>query len=172
MGGAADFRYLIATYESEVQKTASVWRCFTDEELGYRPHPKSQSVLEEFRHELLSQRRFFAEFLGSPEPGAGAVPPQEQSVGAYVARLFDLARPRVGYLAGQPAEWWMEESAFFDVVRQHAWILVRRILHSAHHRTQLTVYLRMLDKPVPSVYGPTADVTWAGADPTLGVPPG
>ncbi len=29
--------------------------------------------------------------------------------------------------------------------------------HLAHHRGQLTVYLRLNDEPVPSVYGPTAD---------------
>jgi hypothetical protein len=29
----------------------------------------------------------------------------------------------------------------------------RRVLHTCHHRTQLTVYLRLLNKPVPSVYG-------------------
>ena len=29
--------------------------------------------------------------------------------------------------------------------------------HLAHHRGQLTVYLRLLGVPVPSVYGPTAD---------------
>jgi len=43
------------------------------------------------------------------------------------------------------------------------------VLHTAHHRTQLTVYLRLLGKAVPATYGPTADVTWAGADPTLSV---
>lgn len=32
--------------------------------------------------------------------------------------------------------------------------------HLAHHRGQLTVYLRLLDVPVPSVYGPTADEKW------------
>ena len=30
-------------------------------------------------------------------------------------------------------------------------------LHSAHHRGQMTVYLRLLGAKVPSVYGPTAD---------------
>jgi uncharacterized damage-inducible protein DinB len=30
-------------------------------------------------------------------------------------------------------------------------------LHSAHHRGQMTVYLRLLGSRVPSVYGPTAD---------------
>ena len=32
--------------------------------------------------------------------------------------------------------------------------------HLIHHRGQLTVYLRLLDVPVPSMYGPTADEPW------------
>ena len=32
--------------------------------------------------------------------------------------------------------------------------------HLAHHRGQLTVYLRLNEKPVPSIYGPTADEGW------------
>jgi uncharacterized damage-inducible protein DinB len=32
--------------------------------------------------------------------------------------------------------------------------------HLAHHRGQLTVYLRLNDTPVPSIYGPTADESW------------
>ena len=35
--------------------------------------------------------------------------------------------------------------------------------HLIHHRGQLTVYLRLLDVPVPSIYGPTADEPWGGA---------
>jgi uncharacterized damage-inducible protein DinB len=34
--------------------------------------------------------------------------------------------------------------------------------HLAHHRGQLTVYLRLNDQPVPSIYGPTADEGWGG----------
>lgn len=40
-----------------------------------------------------------------------------------------------------------------EVVRQN-------ISHLSHHRGQLTVYLRLLDVPVPSIYGPTADEGW------------
>ena len=40
-----------------------------------------------------------------------------------------------------------------EVVRQH-------LSHLAHHRGQLTVYLRLLDVPLPSIYGPTADEKW------------
>ena len=35
--------------------------------------------------------------------------------------------------------------------------------HLIHHRGQLTVYLRLVDVPVPSIYGPTADEPWGGA---------
>lgn len=34
--------------------------------------------------------------------------------------------------------------------------------HLAHHRGQLTVYLRLNDQPIPSIYGPTADEGWGG----------
>lgn len=36
-------------------------------------------------------------------------------------------------------------------------VLRDTLMHLAHHRGQLTVYLRMNGAPVPSVYGPTAD---------------
>jgi uncharacterized damage-inducible protein DinB len=36
-------------------------------------------------------------------------------------------------------------------------VLRQTISHLSHHRGQLTVYLRMLDVPIPSIYGPTAD---------------
>ncbi|HEX8253554.1 MAG TPA: DinB family protein [Thermoanaerobaculia bacterium] len=36
------------------------------------------------------------------------------------------------------------------------------LAHLAHHRGQLTVYLRLNDQPVPSIYGPTADEGWQG----------
>lgn len=34
------------------------------------------------------------------------------------------------------------------------------IAHLAHHRGQLSVYLRLNDQPLPSIYGPTADESW------------
>jgi uncharacterized damage-inducible protein DinB len=43
--------------------------------------------------------------------------------------------------------WTQERGA---VVRTH-------FNHIFHHRGQLTVYLRLIDVPVPSIYGPTAD---------------
>jgi uncharacterized damage-inducible protein DinB len=39
-------------------------------------------------------------------------------------------------------------------------VIRQTISHLSHHRGQLTVYLRMRDVPVPSIYGPTADEPW------------
>jgi hypothetical protein len=83
-------------------------------------------------------------------------------------RCSGSSGPRLEYLAEEDDAWWIEIRPFFDVQRQRIWIFWRRVLHSAHHRTQLAVYLRLLGKPVVSTYGPTADVTWTGTDPTLG----
>ena len=60
-------------------------------------------------------------------------------------------------MRSKPDEWWRETTIFFDVMRTRAWVVTRRITHSTHHRGQLVVYLRLLDLPQPSVYGPTAD---------------
>lgn len=162
-------QHLVDVYASEINKTASVWRAFDDGVIEYRPHPRSTSVGDIVKHELLSGRRFFGEFLGLPEPDAAAVVPNPIAVEACVRRLGDLAQARLSRLANAPAPWWSETVPFFDVERARVWVFWRRVLHSAHHRTQLTVYLRLLDRPVPAIYGPTADVNWTGADPTRSV---
>jgi uncharacterized damage-inducible protein DinB len=163
------YQHLLDVYASEINKTASVWRGFDDTMLAYRPHPKSTTVGDIFKHELLSGRRFFGEFLGLPEPDAAAVVPNPIAVETSVAKLGDLARARLPHLARASRAWWDTPVRFFDVERPRVWVFWRRVLHTAHHRTQLTVYLRLLDRPVPPIYGPTADVRWSGADPTQSV---
>lgn len=160
---------MLDTYASETNKTCAVWLCFADADLAYAPHPRASSVATVLKHQLLSERRFFAEFLGTAEPPAEAVLPASVNVEACRLRFVELARPRLALLAAQGEAWWLERVPFFDVVRERAWIFWRRVLHSAHHRTQLTVYLRLLDRPVAPTYGPTADVSWTGADPTNSV---
>jgi hypothetical protein len=160
------FQHLLGTYASETNKVASVWREVTPEALSFRPHPRSSTVEEIMKHQLLSERRFFLEFLGSPEPPPHQVLPEPPTPGNYVERMAQLALPRLAYLAPKEEGWWLEMVPFFEVRRQRIWIFWRSLLHTAHHRSQLAVCLRLLGKRVPSTYGPTADVTWAGADPT------
>ncbi|MEO7039745.1 MAG: DinB family protein [Gemmatimonadaceae bacterium] len=160
------YQHMLDTYASETNKVASVWREFRDDDLGYRPHPRSTSVGDIFRHQLLSERRFFGEFIGTREPAATEVLPPELRVQTAIDRLTELAFERFVELASQREDWWLARVPFFEVERERIWIFWRRILHTAHHRTQLTVYLRMMNRNVPPTYGPTADVKWDGADPT------
>jgi uncharacterized damage-inducible protein DinB len=162
------FQHLLDTYASETNKTAAVWRVLRDDQLGFRPHPRSSSVRDLLVHQVLSERRFFAEFIGLAEPAAGELlPPGDAApVEAYVARYVALARARLEALALGDQPFWLAPVPFFDVERERIWVFWRRVLHTAHHRAQLGVYLRLLGHEVPATYGPTADVTWRGADPT------
>ena len=168
---AADpaFQHMLDTYVSETNKVVSVWREFRDDDLDYRPHPRSTNVGDIFKHQLLSERRFFGEFIGAHEPAPAEVLPAEMTAAHATERLVQLATARLDFLAQQRAEWWLVRVPFFEVERERIWIFWRRVLHTAHHRTQLTVYLRMLNRSVPPTYGPTADVKWDGADPTNSV---
>jgi len=160
------FQHLVDIYAGEINKVAHLWGLFGVPDLGFRPHPRSSTVGEILKHELLSARRFFGEFLGSSEPPAGEVLPKEETPLAYRLRMVELARARLTYIASRTEPWWLERARFFDVTRERIWIFWRRVLHTAHHRTQLGVYLRLLGKPLPPTYGPTADASWTGADPT------
>jgi uncharacterized damage-inducible protein DinB len=169
---AADpvFQHLLDTYASETSKVVSVWRQFAPEDMSFKPAERSATVLEIMKHQLLSERRFFAEFIGLVgEPEAAALLPPELTPSAFCRRHEELCRPRLERMAGRDQKWWLEVVPFFDVQRQRIWVFWRRVLHTTHHRTQLSVFLRLLGKPVPSSYGPTADVTWKGADPTRNV---
>ena len=163
------WQHVLDTYASEINKVYTVWLDFQSSDLSFRSHEKSSSVAEILKHQLLSERRFFGEFLGTPEPPADQVLPAQVDAESCAKRLVELGRGRLDFLAAQSTEWWLETVKFFDVERERIWVFWRRVLHTAHHRTQLTVYARLMDMKVQPTYGPTADVTWSGADPTLTV---
>jgi uncharacterized damage-inducible protein DinB len=168
---AADptFQHVVVTYASETNKTASVWRAVPDDLLDYRPHEKTNPVRTILVHQLLSERRFFAEFVGTAEPPVEEVLPagDRPAVAAYLAKYVGLARGRLPQLARGTAAWWLEERPFFGgLQRQRVWTFWRRVLHTCHHRTQVQTWLRLAGRPVPAIYGPSGDVTWDGADPT------
>ncbi len=163
------FQHLLDTYVSESNKVVSTWREFQDSDLDYRPHARSSTVRAILKHQLLSERRFFAQFLVTPEVAADMVLPEHFALANAQSTFVASVRERLGFLAVQSDEWWLEVVPFFDVRRERLWIFWRRVLHTAHHRTQLTVYLRLLDRSLPAIYGPSADVNWEGADPTQSV---
>lgn len=162
-------QHMLDTYASETSKTAGVWSELTDAQLEFRPHARSSTVRQILAHQILSERRFFAEFVGLVEPAVETLLPAGEAPGvaAYVGRFVALSRARLAPLAAGDEAFWLADVPFFDVRRQRIWVFWRRVLHTAHHRAQVGVYLRLLEDRVPPTYGPTADVTWRGADPTV-----
>jgi uncharacterized damage-inducible protein DinB len=150
--GAFDF--LLDAYETEVLKTTGIWLAFPEGSLTFRPAPKSRSVLEQMEHQVQSEGRWMATMLGID---TGDPNPAEKTCRGYVEQYRGDALRRLEILRSKPENWWRETAPFFDVPRSHAWIFLRRLNHSTHHRGQLIVYLRILGLRVPSVYGPTAD---------------
>jgi uncharacterized damage-inducible protein DinB len=162
-------QHLVDTYASETNKLGALWRELRDDHLEFRLHPRSSSIRQILVHQILSERRFFAEFIGLAEPPVESLlpPGDPPPVRTYLERGIALARARLAPLADTDETFWLAEVPFFDVKRQRIWVFWRRVLHTAHHRAQLGDCLRLLNVRVPATYGPTADVTWTGADPTF-----
>ena len=150
--------YLIDTYATERLKTLGVWSQFAGLDLHRRPRAgdrRGRSLLEQMVHQCLSENGWFCKMLGID---VGAPPlPEEETVAAFVDRYAEDSLRREDALRQQPGSWWEEDVAFFEVMRSRAWVMVRRIAHTAHHRGQQTALLRMLGRSLYSTYGPTAD---------------
>jgi uncharacterized damage-inducible protein DinB len=151
---AGAYSFLTDTYETEILKTLGIWAAFPAETVGFRPAPKSRSVLEQMDHQVQSEGRWMKDMFGID---TGEFAPAERTREGYIGKYRADAARRLEVLRGKGDDWWLESARFFDVDRSRAWIFTRRLNHSTHHRGQLIVYLRLLGARVPSVYGPTAD---------------
>jgi uncharacterized damage-inducible protein DinB len=152
------YQFLVETYETEIVKVVSVWSMFTDDDLAVRPNPsdlRGRSVHEHMVHQCVSEDLWFRNILGI-EVGVPALPALETRL-EFMKRYAECARQRLQALREKPEEWWEEIVNFFEVRRSRAWVMTRRIAHTAQHRGQLQAMLRMLDREIHSTYGPTAD---------------
>ncbi len=147
--------FLLPTYETERLKTLTAWSLFADTDLGFRPAELARTPLEHFVHQCVSEDGWMRNML-AVEPKLPALPKNEDRL-SFLEHYAAVSKERQSILGARPPEWWGEETAFFDTRRSHAWIFVRRLTHSAHHRGQLTTLLRLIGKPLYSTYGPTAD---------------
>jgi len=149
------YLFLTETYETERQKILGAWAMFRDEEMPWRPERRARSVHEQMVHQCVSEDNWMKNFLGIDlsEPALPVLETRRELIKKYAA----ASSLRLTKLQSMPDSWFEEGVPFFDVERSRAWILVRRVAHSAHHRGQLTAYLRMLGHQLYSTYGPTAD---------------
>jgi uncharacterized damage-inducible protein DinB len=149
------FAFLVDTYRTERLKTLSVWSQVPDARMRFRPEPRARSPLEHMVHQCVSEDNWMRSMLGiaSDRP---ALPAQETRL-AFLEHYAACSTERLDALARQPDTWFEEPAQFFGAPRTRAWILTRRFTHSAHHRGQLTSYLRLWGDALYSTYGPTAD---------------
>jgi len=149
------FAFFADTYATERLKILSVWSQIPDEQMRFRPEPRARTPLEHMVHQCMSEDAWMKTMLGI-DVGKAVLPADERRQ-AFIAHYADASAARLDVLRQKSDAWFQEPTQFFDVARSRAWVLVRRLTHSAHHRGQLTAYIRMWGQPLFSTYGPTAD---------------
>jgi uncharacterized damage-inducible protein DinB len=136
---------------------------------GFRPHPKSMTLGRLANH-LASVPAWLVQAMESTQrrfvdPEDATRAPLAAETPEAVLDLFDRSvRAARAALAGASdadlEDPWTGRShdgrELFTLPRR---VVYQRFIldHMIHHRAQLTVYLRLLDLPVPALYGPTAD---------------
>jgi hypothetical protein len=95
------FQHVLTTYASEANKTASMWRAVPDAMLDFQPHEKTNPIRTILVHQLLSERRFFAQFVGTQEPPVEELLPagEKPIVQAYIDKYIWLVKQRLPQLA-------------------------------------------------------------------------
>ena len=152
------YAFLTETYATERIKVLSVWSEFRDADLPVRPRAadsRGRSVHEQMVHQCVSEDLWFRNMLGI-DVGAPPLPRQETRM-EFIRQYAEDSGKRLVLLEKEPESWWEENVKFFDVRRSRAWVMVRRMTHTSHHRGQLMAMLRMLGREIHSNYGPTAD---------------
>ena len=154
---------LLPEFDGEMASTRRLLERVPADRLDWKPHAKSKTLGELATH-LTELPRFGVRFEKDVFQIGSEKVPTMRNAAEFLARFDEnVAAARAG-IARMPDARMEEEFAvtrpngevFFSLKRRS---LLRRVLlsHSIHHRGQLTVYLRLLDVPLPPIYGPTAD---------------
>lgn len=155
---------ILAEFEQEAKTTRRVLERVPEAKLGWQPPAKSMTLGQLALHvaatpanvaRLASDTpRQLPAFAGPPSPASSA-----EVLAAHDRSIAD-AKAIVGAMddAALMATWTMQngDKTLISMPRMG---LLRAIMlnHWYHHRGQLSVYLRLLDVPLPSIYGPSAD---------------
>jgi uncharacterized damage-inducible protein DinB len=155
---------MLQELEQEAQTTRRVLERVPDNQLSWRPHPKARTLGELALH-VATVPGGVAELIASPSPAQAPTftDPSPQTAAELIPALDQSIAKAKAVLGGMDdaalmASWRLMkgEREVFALPRVS---LLRAIMlnHWYHHRGQLTVYLRELDVPIPSIYGPSAD---------------
>ena len=155
---------ILMELDQEAKTTRRVLERVPNDKLGWKPHPKSMSLGQLALH-IAETPGVIAGFVAGPTMELpGNFQQAEAGSTGEVMSAFEASLTRAkGVLAGLDDQTllstWTMTRAGKTMLSMPRLSMVRGILlnHWYHHRGQLSVYLRELDVPVPSIYGPSAD---------------
>lgn len=159
---------LIAEYDRETAKTRKMLAAIpADADFTYKPHAKSMALGRLAGHLSETAGEWAITTLTTDKLEFPEGHKFEAYIPASTEALLerfdqDTAKAKTALAAFAPEKW--EENWKF-VAGGQAWIDESKgsvwrnwvLDHTIHHRAQLGVYLRLLDKPIPGMYGPSAD---------------
>jgi len=154
---------LIAEFEMEAATTRRVLERVPADKFDWAPHQKSMTLGKLAMH-VASAPGFISTWAvpevyalaGDPTPAPTSTDDLLKAHDAGVAQVKDsLGRIGDGGLGAM----WAAKAGDKTLMSMPKAAMLRMLLmnHTYHHRGQLSVYLRLLDVPVPSIYGPSAD---------------
>jgi uncharacterized damage-inducible protein DinB len=155
---------LLQELEQEASTTRRVLERVPESKLTWKPHPKARTLGELALHVAMVPGAV-AEFVAQPSPVQAPqfTDPSPQSASELV-RTLDESVSKAKQLLGTMddstvlATWrMMQGDRELLAIPRIAMLRSIMLNHWYHHRGQLSVYLRELDVPLPSIYGPSAD---------------
>ena len=159
---------LLPEFDHEMANTRRVLEVVPAPDAAWKPHPKSSSLGDLAAH--ISRLPLWSKYvLQQPEldlglPANASIAGEPFTTVPELLERFDRnvseARTALASMsdAAMGATWTLKNRGNTIFSMPRAAVIRGFILsHSIHHRGQLTVYLRLRDVPLPSLYGPTAD---------------
>jgi uncharacterized damage-inducible protein DinB len=159
---------LVPELEQELASTRTCLERLADDKFSFQPHGKSMSATRLASH-LAEIPSWVAMTLNTAEldlspPGGPAYQPTVFDSSAALLACFDKnSAEAVAALASASdaalAESWRMLYGGHEIIKMPKGAVIRTwvLNHLIHHRGQFSVYLRLLEVPVPSIYGPSAD---------------
>jgi uncharacterized damage-inducible protein DinB len=156
---------LLVDFDDEIKNTRRTLERIPEDDPQWKPHEKSMPIGRLALHTALLPD-FFSRMMTSTELNMATDKFPDfkfQSTAHLLAELDRSAAEAKGHLASSSDEHLKQEwkllfvdRVFFSAPRM---LLYRTMFlnHLVHHRAQLGVYLRLLNIPVPGLYGPSAD---------------
>jgi uncharacterized damage-inducible protein DinB len=154
---------LIKEFEAEARTTRRVLERVPSDQLGWKPHDKSMTLGRLAMHVATAPATISSwpindsyEFTGDPGP----LPTSTADIVAAHDDGIAKVKENLGKIGnhGLAANWTGVAGGKTILAMSKAGLLRTLLMnHTYHHRGQLSVYLRLLNVPVPSIYGPSAD---------------